>query len=581
MNFFKAGRLTAILLLCLLTLGLWAGNAYGSGSVEPMVSAGEFHSLALKEDGTVWAWGRNNHGQLGDGTNENRGIPVQVKGSGGEGFLTDVVAVSTGRNHSIALKADGTVWAWGRNNVSQLGDRTTDNSNTPVQVQWRVYLALPGSPGSYLYFPLIAEAISAGSSHNLALSANDTVWAWGYNAYGQLGDGTTDNRGFALQVKDHAGEDHLSDIVEISAGRFHSLALEGEHGNVWAWGSNTYGQLGDRTNESSNTPVRVKAPFEILGRIFYLPIARVEAISAGGYHSLALNEDGNAWAWGRNNHGQLGIDSTTDSNYAVKVKASTGDDLLSDLTAVSAGYLHSLAVNQAGNSLSWGSNQYGQLGNDSTDDRHRPGSVLRVYFPSIGAYLILQNVDAISSGWYHTLALREDLTTAWAWGRNNYGQLGDGTNEQRLLPVQVIFPDPPLPEPTWERITPTEAHALAYDGGVLAASYPSGTWFYEADDWERITPTMAHALAYDNGVLVGSFPSGTWFYEADDWERITPTVAHALAYDDGVVVASYPSGTWFYEAGDWERISTTMAHALAYDNGVVVGSFPSGTWFYY
>lgn len=247
-----------------------------------LVSAGESHGVALKSDGTVWTWGANYNGQLGDNSTTQRNSPVQVKGVGGTGFLSNVVAVAGGQSHSIALKSDGTIWAWGRNNYLQLGHGSSD-SLTPVQVTNLTSVA----------------AISTRQNHNLALKSDGTVWAWGRNLRGQLGDGTdNNNKGVPVQI---AG---LSGYVDIAAGLEHSLGLKSD-GTMWAWGDNAYGELGNgNVTNVQNTPVQV------------LGLTRAVSIAAGSNFSLALTDDGSVWAWGYNNSGQLGKGDDQDSILA-------------------------------------------------------------------------------------------------------------------------------------------------------------------------------------------------------------------------------------------------------------------------
>ncbi|SMB96533.1 Alpha-tubulin suppressor [Thermanaeromonas toyohensis ToBE] len=356
--------------------------AYAS-VVQPMISAGTYHSLALKSDGTVWAWGQNSYGQLGDGTTTNRYTPVQVQG------LSDVVAVAAGGGHSLALKSDGTVWAWGANNYGQLGDGTTANRYTPVQVQ--------GLSG------VVAIAAALGS-HSLALKSDGTVWAWGYNYYGQLGDGTTTNRYTPVQVQG------LSNVVAIAAGGSYSLALKSD-GTVCAWGYNGQGQLGDGTTTNRYTPVQVQN--QNLQ-------SSVVAIATHGNHSLALKSDGTVWAWGANAYGQLGDGTTTNRLTPVQVWN------LSGVVAIAGGGNHSLALKSDGTVWAWGYNGAGQLGDGTTISRYTPVQVQG-----------LSGVVAVAGGSNHSLALKSD-GTVWAWGQNGYGQLGDGTTTNRTTPVQVL-----------------------------------------------------------------------------------------------------------------------------------------------
>lgn len=185
------------------------------------------HSLVLS-DGTAWAWGTNQDGQLGDGATTDSATPLAVSG------LHDVIAVASGGSHSLAVTADGKVWSWGANGSGQLGTGNNADSAVPVEV--------PGLGG--------ITAVAAGGYHSLALGGDGTVWAWGENSSGQLGDGTTVNRNAPVQVKS------LTDIVAVAAGKVHSMALARD-GTVWAWGGNYDGQLGDGTVDNAVLPVHV------------------------------------------------------------------------------------------------------------------------------------------------------------------------------------------------------------------------------------------------------------------------------------------------------------------------------------
>ena len=200
------------------------------------ITAGLSHTVALKADGTVWAWGDNSFGQLGDGTTTfRRTTPVQVSS------LSEVSAIAAGHGHTVALKNDGTVWAWGWNNFGQLGDGTTTRRTSPVQISGLSAVT----------------AIAVESDHTVALKDDGTVWAWGSGDYGQLGDGTTTfRRTTPGQVSD------LSGAVAIAAGYTHIVALK-DDGTVWAWGDNWNGTLGDGTTITRTLPVQVLEQSEI------------------------------------------------------------------------------------------------------------------------------------------------------------------------------------------------------------------------------------------------------------------------------------------------------------------------------
>jgi len=249
------------------------------------ISAGWYHSLALKNDSTVWAWGTNWDGQLGDSTNVGRYTPVQVRGFGNVGYLTGITAIATEGWHSLALKKDSTIWAWGWNHYGQLGNNTGIDS-TPVKVGFLNKIT----------------AIAVGNAHSLALKNDSTVWAWGFNGAGELGDGNTIDRMAPVQVRGPGNVGFLKGIIAIAGGGNHSLALKND-GTVWTWGYNIYGQLGDGTTINRTTPVQVNG------------LTNVVAISGGGWHSLALKNDGSVWTWGYNQDGELGNDTSGNNNY--------------------------------------------------------------------------------------------------------------------------------------------------------------------------------------------------------------------------------------------------------------------------
>jgi alpha-tubulin suppressor-like RCC1 family protein len=333
------------------------------------------------EEIVAFAWGLNLHGQLGVPSGVNHLIPVQVQN------LSGIQTIAAGDSHTLALKTDCTVWAWGLNFNGQLGDGTTIQRRTPVQVS-----NLSGLSG--------ATAIAAGFNHSLALKTDATVWAWGQNSDGQLGDGTNADRPFPLQVS------NLSGVTAIAAGGGHTLALKTD-ATVWAWGNNDNGQLGDGTNDDRSTPVQVQN------------LSGITAIAAGSSHGLALASDGTVWAWGANGAGQLGDGTHDDRSTPVQVQN------LSRATAIAAGTGHSLALTTDGTVLAWGLNTFFQLGDGTATSRPTPAPVQN-----------LSGATAIAAGGMHSLALKTG-GTSWAWGNNDDGQLGDGTIQDRATPVQV------------------------------------------------------------------------------------------------------------------------------------------------
>jgi len=245
------------------------------------VAAGYRHSLALKNDGTVWAWGDNSNGQLGIGSNIDQLKPLQLQG------LSGIIAIAAGGNHSLGLKNDGTVWAWGDNSNGQLGNGNTNDQNSPVQVEGLNNVA----------------SLSAGAAHSLALKYDGTVWAWGLNADGELGNGQDQDESTPVQVQG------LSSVKSISAGYYFNLALKSD-GTAWVWGDNRLSELGTTTRSlGAYKPIQVSNWTD------------VESIAAGGFHALAMRGSNNdMWGWGSNNEGQVGNGTLEHIATPVKVE---------------------------------------------------------------------------------------------------------------------------------------------------------------------------------------------------------------------------------------------------------------------
>jgi alpha-tubulin suppressor-like RCC1 family protein len=239
--------------------------------------------MAIKNDGTVWGWGDNTYGQLGDSTYSYRTIPVQAR------HLSGISAVAGGNGHSLALKNDSTVWACGLNFNGQLGQGTPGGwINTPVQV------IVLGN----------ITAIAAGTFHSLALRDDGTVWSWGGNAYGQLGDGTTTERDTPVQVST------LTGIIAIAAGTYHSLAVKND-GTVWAWGHNIYGQIGNGNYVDQHVPVHVTGSCNVISGM-------EEITDAGDQFLLFPNPSG----------GKFGLMYAGNPIYDIKIYDLLGNKIL-------------------------------------------------------------------------------------------------------------------------------------------------------------------------------------------------------------------------------------------------------------
>jgi hypothetical protein len=266
------------------------------------IAAGYQHVLALKSDGTVWAWGYNLARELGNGTTADQATPVQVPG------LTGIAQVSASFYDSMARGSDGSVWAWGHNGFGELGDGTTTNRATPVK--------LPGLSG--------VTQISAGYEHGLAVKSDGTVWAWGNNAFGQLGLGTTTNHAAPVQVPG------LTGVTQVAAGQTHSLAIAGPGSSVWAWGDDSSSQLGDGATQEQRSP-------ESIG------LNGITQISAGFNQSAAVSSNDAAYSWGASGYA---IDSGQSGPLSVpfQVLFPNNVDGPTEAVQVSLGVSSSLAV---------------------------------------------------------------------------------------------------------------------------------------------------------------------------------------------------------------------------------------------
>ena len=240
-----------------------------------------YHSLALLSDSTVFSWGYNASGQLGNVTpNIFSSVPVLVRN------LSGITHIQAGYYHSLAIRRDSTIWTWGFNGYGELGNYSNMNSDVPVQV-----VGISN-----------AVAIAGGRDLSAAIRADSTLWTWGYNYYGELGNGLNINSNVPVQVSG------LTGIIAVNAGVFHALALKSD-GTVWAWGFNGFGQLGNGNNTDSNVPVQVSGLTDIVG------------IAAGYYHSLAMKNDGTAWTWGHNGAGELGNGIFGSTNIPLQVNS--------------------------------------------------------------------------------------------------------------------------------------------------------------------------------------------------------------------------------------------------------------------
>ncbi|MFA7209708.1 MAG: fibronectin type III domain-containing protein [Parcubacteria group bacterium] len=380
------------------------------------ISSGRYHNCALKTDSTVYCWGDNSSGQLGDNTTIVKYTPIQVLGVGGSGILSEISQIATGQNHTCALKTDGAAYCWGKNDYGQLGDNTTTYRYAPIQVV--------GVDG--IGFLTDDSQIAAGEAHTCAIKTDGMVYCWGANSFGQLGDNTTVSKYAPVQVLGTNGVGMLSDVSRIAGGMgSHTCALK-NNGTVYCWGYNSAGQLGDNTTVAKYAPVQVLG----VGGVGFL--TSIKQVIGGGEHTCAIKTGGAVYCWGKNSYGQLGTDSTADNDVPIQVLNVDAISFLSGIVQMTAGYNHSCAVQKGGTVYCWGGNYAGQLGNNSTDNKYIPTEVLNV-----GIINNFSGAIQIENGSTHTCAIKSG-GTVYCWGADSYGQVGDSDNANKYTPVQVL-----------------------------------------------------------------------------------------------------------------------------------------------
>ena len=382
-----------------------------------MIVGGLMHTVAIRQDGTLWAWGNNASGPLGDGTRAQRTTPVRVGSESQQADPNWIWAyVSTTNIHSMGIRQDDTLWAWGANTNGRLGDGTTTQRDAPVQIQ-------AGTTWAH---------VAAGSSHTVGIRTDGTLWAWGLQTDGRLGNGQTVAGNVLSPIQIQEG----TRWIYATAGLQHTVGIR-EDGTLWAWGANVDGQLGiGLDTEPQATPIRVGTTQEDLDR-------RWASVSASGRanRTMGIQDDGTLWGWGSNMNGQIGDGTTAARNTPVPVGLT--EQQTWTWATVSAGTTHTVGVRQDGTLWAWGNGANGRLGDGTTFTRHTPSQV------GTAAQRADPNWLWTSAGACetHSAGIRTD-GNVWAWGLNSGGKTGLG-----LTAGSTISPTPV----DWTPITGTAA----------------------------------------------------------------------------------------------------------------------------
>jgi len=305
------------------------------------VSSGATHATAIRSDGSLWTWGSNANGQLGNGAggewDSNSLTPIRI--------LSDVVAVSAGGHHNMAIRSDGSLWAWGRNELGQVGDGTTENRMTPVRIMDNV------------------RAVSAGQEHTMAIRDDGSLWAWGSSRFGNLGNGSSSDGQMASASNPNPIR-IMDNVTAVSTSGDHTMAIRGD-GSLWAWGINWNGELGIGVFAAPGghygTPMNPdsyrSSPVRVLDNVV--------AVSAGRGLTMAVRSDGSLWGWGQNRTEALGI-ATANHVQATPIR------IIDDVLSVSVGFQTTLVIRSDGSLWAWGS-----IAGDGTNEvRPRPVRIM-------------------------------------------------------------------------------------------------------------------------------------------------------------------------------------------------------------
>jgi hypothetical protein len=336
----------------------------------------------------LWTWGYNGDGQLGDNTTVNKSIPVTTVGGG-----INWSQVSCGALYTAAIKTNGTLWTWGYNGDGQIGDNTVVNKSSPVTT------VVGGTNW---------KQVSCGNSHTAAIKTDGTLWTWGRDNYGQLGDNTTVNKSSPVTTVGGG-----TNWKQVACGGYHTAAIK-TNGTLWTWGKNLDGQIGDNTVVNKSSPVTT-----VGGGTNWKQVA------CGFTHSAAIKTDGTLWTWGRDNYGQLGDNTTVNKSSPVTTVGGG-----TNWKQVACGGYHTAAIKTNGTLWTWGNNYYGQLGDGLGV---YPASKMSPVTTAGGG----TNWKQVACCFADSAAIKTD-GTLWTWGVNNYGQSGDNTTARNLSPVTTV-----------------------------------------------------------------------------------------------------------------------------------------------
>jgi alpha-tubulin suppressor-like RCC1 family protein len=332
-------------------------TTFAGGTNWKQVSSGNRFTAAIKTDGTLWTWGRGTSGQLGDNTIISRSTPVTTFAGG-----TNWKQISSGGDHTAAIKTDGTLWTWGLGNYGRLGTNDSTTRSTPVTTfaggtNWK--------------------QVNSGGEHTAAIKTDGTLWTWGLGTDGRLGDNTIISR--STPVTTFSGGTNWK---QVSSGGYHCAAIKTD-GTLWTWGLGTDGRLGDNTIISRSTPVTTFAGG-----------TNWKQVSASVFHTAAIKTDGTLWTWGGGSYGLLGTNNSTSRSTPVTTFAGG-----TNWKQVSCGVFHTAAIKTDGTLWTWGGGSNGKLGDNTIISRSTP----------VTTFAGGTNWKQVNSGGYHTASVKTGI----------------------------------------------------------------------------------------------------------------------------------------------------------------------------
>ena len=552
----------------------WADTSTAEPEDLYTISAGGFHTAAIKTDGTLWTWGQGTDGQLGDNTTTGKVTPVTTFAGG-----TNWKQVSSGGYHCAAIKTDGTLWTWGRGGDGQLGDNTTTRKSTPVTTfaggtNWK--------------------QVSSGHFHTAAIKTDGTLWTWGRGIEGQLG--TNDVTSKVTPVTTFAGGTNWK---QVSSGRFHTAAIKTD-GTLWTWGSETDGRLGRlNSNPDRLTPVTTFAGGTTWADTSTAEPEDLYTISAGGQHTAAIKTDGTLWTWGQGTYGQLGTNDVTSKFTPVTTFAGG-----TNWKQVSSGRFHCAAIKTDGTLWTWGLGNFGQLGDHTATNKSTP----------VTTFAGGTDWKQVSSGGYHCAAIKTD-GTLWTWGSGTSGQLGGNITTYTFTPVTTFAGGT-----NWKQVSSGNRHcaAIKTDGTLWTWGQGSGgqlgdntatdkstpvTTFAGGTNWKQVSSGYRYCAAIKTDGTLWTWGLGTdgqlgtntttskstpvtTFAGGTNWKQVSGGFSHCAAIKtdgtlwtwgnvtngqlgDNTAITKFTPVTTFAGGTNWKQVSAGLSHTAALlDDGV-------------